>query len=68
MGEFPLGLFWSNPQECYCKFLLQNLVDEFFEQKENGNWEAIALESVNAKINDDWRIFGRAAADDKAPI
>jgi len=38
------------------------------EQKENGNWEAIALESVNAKINDDWRIFGRAAADDKAPI
>jgi len=38
------------------------------EQKENGNWEAIAWESVNAKINDDWRIFGRAAADDKAPI
>ena len=38
------------------------------EQKENGNWEAIAWESVNTKINDDWRIFGRAAADDKAPI
>lgn len=38
------------------------------EQKENGNWEAIAWASLNAKINDDWRIFGRAAADDKAPI
>tara|TARA_R110001632_G_scaffold43376_1_gene109871 strand:+ start:32069 stop:33571 length:1503 start_codon:yes stop_codon:yes gene_type:complete len=38
------------------------------EQKENGDWEAIAWESLNSKINDDWRIFGRAAADDKAPI
>lgn len=38
------------------------------EQKENGNWEAIAWGSLHAKINDDWRIFGRAAADDKAPI
>lgn len=38
------------------------------EQKENGNWEAIAWASLNARIDDDWRVFARAAADDKAPI
>ena len=38
------------------------------EQKADGLFKAIAWGSLNAKINDDWRIFGRAAADDKAPI
>jgi acetylornithine deacetylase/succinyl-diaminopimelate desuccinylase-like protein len=38
------------------------------EQSEDGEWNAIAWENLNAKIDDDWRIFARAAADDKAPI
>jgi acetylornithine deacetylase/succinyl-diaminopimelate desuccinylase-like protein len=38
------------------------------EQSEEGDWNAIAWESLNTEINDDWRIFARAAADDKAPI
>ena len=38
------------------------------KQSENGEWNAIAWEKLNEEINDDWRIFGRAAADDKAPI
>ena len=38
------------------------------EQSEDGEWNAIAWENLNTKIDDDWRIFARAAADDKAPI
>ena len=38
------------------------------EQDENGVWNAIPWESLNSEINDDWRVFARAAADDKAPI
>jgi acetylornithine deacetylase/succinyl-diaminopimelate desuccinylase-like protein len=38
------------------------------EQKEDGDWRAIPWSSLKGEINDDWRIFGRAAADDKAPI
>ena len=38
------------------------------EQSEEGEWNAIAWENLNTQINDDWRIFARAAADDKAPI
>ena len=34
----------------------------------NGEFKEITWESLNKKINDDWRIFARAAADDKAPI
>ncbi|MAD96666.1 MAG: acetylornithine deacetylase [Flavobacteriaceae bacterium] len=38
------------------------------EKSPKGDWKAIAWDNLNEKINDDWRIFGRAAADDKAPI
>ncbi len=38
------------------------------KQNENGAWEAIDWNSVNQTIDMDWRIFGRAAADDKGPI
>jgi len=38
------------------------------ERVENGDWNAIAWENLNTKIDDNWRIFARAAADDKAPI
>ena len=38
------------------------------EQNEKGEWNEISWANIDEKINDDWRIFGRAAADDKAPI
>jgi acetylornithine deacetylase/succinyl-diaminopimelate desuccinylase-like protein len=38
------------------------------EQGENGDWKAIDWANIDGNINPDWRIFGRAAADDKAPI
>ena len=37
------------------------------EQKGN-KWETISWSKVPSKINDEWRIFARSAADDKAPI
>ncbi|MEQ8809311.1 MAG: M20/M25/M40 family metallo-hydrolase [Imperialibacter sp.] len=33
-----------------------------------GNWSAIDWKNLDGAIDPDWRIFGRAAADDKAPI
>ncbi|RMB63416.1 M20/M25/M40 family metallo-hydrolase [Dokdonia sinensis] len=38
------------------------------EQDAAGNWQAIDWSKLDGNINDEWRIFGRAAADDKAPI
>lgn len=38
------------------------------ELKEDGNWKTIDWSNLKREINDDWRIFARAAADDKAPI
>ena len=38
------------------------------EQNTEGNWDEIAWSNIHKQIKDDWRIFGRAAADDKAPI
>ena len=38
------------------------------KQNQNGDWEAIDWNNLDNKIDDDWRIFARAAADDKAPI
>ena len=38
------------------------------QQDQNGEWQAIDWSKLNGKIDDEWRIFGRAAADDKAPI
>lgn len=38
------------------------------EKDANGNWQPINWNLLKGKINDDWRIFARAAADDKAPI
>jgi acetylornithine deacetylase/succinyl-diaminopimelate desuccinylase-like protein len=43
-------------------------IPELKEQTENGDWKSISWDKLNTKINDDWRIFARAAADDKAPI
>ena len=34
----------------------------------NGTWEEIPWASLQSSINPEWRIFGRAAADDKGPI
>jgi len=33
-----------------------------------GDWEAISWDELAGPIDDEWRVFGRAAADDKAPI
>ena len=38
------------------------------QEDENGNWEIIDWDNIDKEINPEWRIFGRAAADDKAPI
>lgn len=38
------------------------------ERAKDGSWEKIPWEGLHKNISDDWRIFGRAAADDKAPI
>lgn len=38
------------------------------EQNQTETWEEIDWEKLNGKIDDEWRIFARAAADDKAPI
>lgn len=38
------------------------------EEDENGVWKQIDWSKLDNKINDDWRIFARASADDKAPI
>ncbi len=35
---------------------------------EKGNWNIIPWASINDKIDPNWRIFGRSAADDKGPI
>ncbi len=38
------------------------------EKDEYGNWQKIPWNRTQGEINPEWRIFGRAAADDKAPI
>jgi acetylornithine deacetylase/succinyl-diaminopimelate desuccinylase-like protein len=38
------------------------------KKDENGIWKPIDWNSLNTTIDDEWRIFARAAADDKAPI
>ena len=37
-------------------------------QDEQGMWNSIEWSNINNKIDPEWRIFGRAAADDKGPI
>ena len=37
-------------------------------QSEAGGWKTIDWNKLDGKIDPDWRIYGRAAADDKAPI
>lgn len=37
-------------------------------QDKNGDWTSISWDNLDQKIDPEWRIFGRAAADDKAPI
>lgn len=34
----------------------------------NGAWDILDWDAIKGDINPEWRIFGRAAADDKAPI
>ena len=43
-------------------------VPELKAQNEEGDWEKIDWSKLDKGINDDWRIFARSAADDKAPI
>lgn len=38
------------------------------EKGDDNTWKTIAWDRLNTTINDEWRIFGRATADDKAPI
>lgn len=38
------------------------------EKAASGNWQTINWDNIDGKINEDWRIFGRAVADDKGPI
>jgi acetylornithine deacetylase/succinyl-diaminopimelate desuccinylase-like protein len=38
------------------------------EKDVNGDWQVIDWNKLNDTIDDEWRIFARAAADDKAPI
>ncbi|WP_103867561.1 M20/M25/M40 family metallo-hydrolase [Aquimarina sp. I32.4] len=38
------------------------------EMNKNEQWQAIDWKKLDDGINDEWRIFARAAADDKAPI
>jgi len=35
---------------------------------DKGNWKTLNWDVIDKNINDEWRIFARAAADDKAPI
>lgn len=35
---------------------------------ENGHWKTINWNNLDKSIDDEWRIFARASADDKAPI
>lgn len=37
-------------------------------QSESGDWEEIDWNNLDKAIDPEWRIFGRAAADDKGPI
>ena len=38
------------------------------EQNDDGAWQIIDWINLDGEIDDEWRIFARAAADDKAPI
>jgi acetylornithine deacetylase/succinyl-diaminopimelate desuccinylase-like protein len=38
------------------------------EKGPQGIWQTLDWDQLNGPINDEWRIFARAAADDKAPI
>lgn len=38
------------------------------EKDQNGKWQPIDWNRLSGEIDDEWRIFARAAADDKAPI
>ncbi|MFK7982319.1 MAG: M20/M25/M40 family metallo-hydrolase [Saprospiraceae bacterium] len=38
------------------------------EKKSNGDWQTLDWSNLDGAINNEWRIFARAAADDKAPI
>ncbi|WP_438963339.1 M20/M25/M40 family metallo-hydrolase [Winogradskyella sp.] len=35
---------------------------------EKGNWKTLNWDAINQRIDNEWRIFARAAADDKGPI
>jgi len=37
-------------------------------RNDQGTWEILNWDAINKNIDDEWRIFARAAADDKAPI
>lgn len=43
-------------------------IPELKEQDSNGVWQTMDWNKLDGEINDEWRIFARAAADDKAPI
>lgn len=38
------------------------------QKNQESSWEAMPWDAIQGKIDPDWRIFGRAAADDKGPI
>ena len=38
------------------------------KRRENGQWREISWEAATDNFDDEWRVFARAAADDKGPI
>jgi acetylornithine deacetylase/succinyl-diaminopimelate desuccinylase-like protein len=54
-----------NPQKWQQKDPFQPVLKQ---QNTNGEWEIIDWSKIDGDIDPDWRVFARAAADDKAPI
>jgi len=38
------------------------------KSKDGDDWKTISWSSINTKIDENWRIFGRSSSDDKGPI
>lgn len=54
-----------NPEKWFQKHPFRPVLKE---QDANGVWQIINWSRIKTHIDPDWRVFGRAAADDKAPI
>ncbi len=50
------------------KWNQENPYKVVLKTKEGNTWKTLDWSAVDSKINEDWRIFGRATSDDKGPI